>query len=820
MIRSSSRCASVRKLLKRGRDRVEQPRRAREHTEPCPACAQTSSQRRQITTRALRPAAASTIQSWHVIHQTPVAIGLAREPPRRTQLSSALEPRPSSSSSSSSDGDQSSTTHSLADYDPENSSSSRHNAAAGDQSPEAQLPPAEQDPLASTSELDMATDFWAQLVKPDNPTREDVDFLKPRRILIPEASSPPSHRTVYNKVWTSALARLDHAFNKSQIATLVTDTLQLNLQDVRLRTDVKRSKRWSNSKALSKWSKKDLCIAIMVLHWNMVDPQMIPPPGISSQVADSIQLSDRTLFLLLEPKANTLVHLTKRFGVKLSFSQEPSTGVLMLNFRGGEQAVENAKTEVELLAEKCVQKELQLPRAATDLRPEVYQAVSRTTKTYLEPSSKPNVISATSTQQRNVDQAELMLASAFADDAAANYTSVFASVPSSFTSLEYALSPLATTCPPIFPASSAPMFARVRQVSRLSEQMDGPDSTGTTKTSVDDIAEWTNKMRIGSTEHGHIFTSASSSLPSSSLWTILSSLLRPFQKELDMVKDVKFDLEAQFGHVAWPLFSRRSSINATTLGPSLDGAWDLNSFKSWKQGAGRDVKSVFLPSPPVGFLASTGLLQRTALPNPFDFLTNASTSPVDLDSKPSFESSLFRRIVYKPRAADVDCLERIEVKTDEEGAWQADRIKQSTVQVMVPTGSSDFQVTLSCRVPLEPTDLPDTSYNSNIPRTISLDGQEYVQSSDYLTRLTTIHPARAQKSSTLGDKDDFVSRVEASHDRRGQSVRSTPLSRTTVHSVGLDRTVGADEVRRGDIVNKLIEVVEKKALTHGVGQMA
>ncbi|KAM0788697.1 hypothetical protein ACM66B_002794 [Microbotryomycetes sp. NB124-2] len=838
MIRSSSRSLSRRRASRLVQDHVQPQHSAptRPDQLACPACRGLPSSQRSLTNNAPSLRATAPKKTPNILQrQAPATVIPLAGQQRRAQHASALEPRPSlqrdhKDEQTSSTNDTTSTSEWSSLQDANDQLSNVRTSEPGASTSSSSSPPAPQvdhdDNSSRAAQVESAIDFWAQLVKPDNPTREDVDFLKPRRIVIPDASSPPSHRTVYSKVWASALSRIDHAFNKRQLATLVTDTLRLNLQDVRLRTDVKRTKRWSNSKVLSKWSKKDLCIAIMVLHWDMVDPEVIPPPGTSSQVVDSVQVSDRTLFLLLEPRANTLATLMKRFGVKLSFTREPSTGVLMLNFKGGEAAVEQAKTEVELLAEKSVQRELQLPRDATELRPEVYQAVSRTTKTYLEPGSKPDVIAATSTQQRNVDQAELMLATAFADDAAAKYTSVFASVPSSFTSLEYALSPMTPTCPPVFPANSAPMFARVRQVSRLSEQQSDRGSTTTNPdesaltTSVDDIAQWTDKMRIGSTDQTHIYTSASSSLPSSSMSTVLSSLLRPFSKELDMVTDVEFDLEARFGHVAWPLYSRRSAINATTLGPSLDGAWDLDTFKSWKQGAGRDVKSVFLPSPPVGFLASTGLLQRSMLPNPLEFLTNPTATGLDLDKKPSFESESYRQIVFKPRGgarggpSDVDCLERIEVKCGGDGMWQGNRVKQSTVQVMIPTGACDFQLTLSCHVPLDAADLPDTNYNSNVPRTITLEGQEYVMSSDYLTRLTTISPPRQHESSNF----EFVSRVESSHDRRGQTTRSTVLSRITTHSIGLDRKVGKDELESGALVKRLVETVEKKALRKWVGR--
>lgn len=99
--------------------------------------------------------------------------------------------------------------------------------------------------------------------------------------------------------------------------------------------------------------------------------------------------------------------LGKQLGIKLSFSRDPKTQVLSLVMHGSKDSVAQGRSEVEGLAEVSADKNpavlvatltfrptpfqsshqsiFELPSAATTLRPEVYQHVSRLTKTFLEP---------------------------------------------------------------------------------------------------------------------------------------------------------------------------------------------------------------------------------------------------------------------------------------------------------------------------------------------------------------------------------------------------------------------------------------------------
>ncbi|KAK4056535.1 hypothetical protein OIO90_002382 [Microbotryomycetes sp. JL221] len=789
--------SSSTKLTRLVRDQFRQSNRFTRSSSPCPACFA----QRQTRARTSSSARSFTTSSYHQ-HTSPIESAPTQEHtdhPRTTSTSRQLDSKSSFTST------RATFNHNDINGRPHIDSSSStidtidRQLAIHDDSPSLD---------SGLSGSALTQDLLSSVIGPssshstEQPTLQDVDNLKPRRMFVPQATSPPSHRTIYQKQWQASLSRLDHAFTKQQLSTIVNDLLGLNLNDPRLKTHVKRNKRGSFSNSttlLSKINKKDLCLAIMVLHWNLIDPQVIPPLGLGSQVSDSVQLSDRTLFLLLEPKANVLANLTKRFGVKLSFTREPTTSRLMLNFRGGELAVQSAKTEIEVLTEKSLQQDLQLPRPATELRPEIYQTISRLAKTFLEPGPRPDVITATSTQQRNLDQTQQLLSTAFADHASSLQTSVFVSVPSSFTSLEYSMSPLTPTTKPVFPNNSCSTFSRLKLVSRLSEQQQDEQEQNQTK--LDEMLTWSNKMGMKNSfmSRSHMFTPLKSNVESTNQ-SILKTLILPFQEE-ELNKTIKqqqqqtqltnkFELSVQFGHVVWPLFSK-PNLNSTTLGPTLDGAWELNSFQHWKQGAGRDVKSVFLPSPPVGFLSSTGVLERSIEPNPFDFLTGLSTHSINLNQKPKFNSKEFRKIIFKPivtkRNNDFQSLERIEFQIRQDGKFDVIRLKQSMVHLMVPTGSCDLMLNLTCRDKLEELDLPDIDYDSNLPKSININGTIYNQSSDYLTRTTTIIPPLSNEESN--STKELIYEIESNQDKRGQFGKSEILSRSTHHFIKFENQI-------------------------------
>lgn len=123
------------------------------------------------------------------------------------------------------------------------------------------------------------------------PTSSDLDSLAPRNFNILDASSPESHRIIYAKKWNSSFARLDSAFTKRQLLVLVDspqpEGLGLNLLDPRYKASVKgkKNKHWKPKKA-TQMTKRELGHAIMVLHWEMPNPETLPTPRKGPQKVD------------------------------------------------------------------------------------------------------------------------------------------------------------------------------------------------------------------------------------------------------------------------------------------------------------------------------------------------------------------------------------------------------------------------------------------------------------------------------------------------------------------------------------------------------
>lgn len=142
----------------------------------------------------------------------------------------------------------------------------------------ASTPAPKSDPLTLQTLLRPSTPSGA-------PTLSDLDSLRPKPFNMPVASSPTSHRIIYNKIWTRAHSRLDSAFKKIQLMALVS---QLDLNDKAYRDGIKGKKqKWWKPKKVTQMSKRDLCHAIMVLRWGMKDPDTLPTPRVGPQIVDS-----------------------------------------------------------------------------------------------------------------------------------------------------------------------------------------------------------------------------------------------------------------------------------------------------------------------------------------------------------------------------------------------------------------------------------------------------------------------------------------------------------------------------------------------------
>ncbi|GAA5928026.1 uncharacterized protein JCM15063_006061 [Sporobolomyces koalae] len=555
------------------------------------------------------------------------------------------------------------------------------------------------------------------------PTVVDLEALAPRRFNIPSVTSPDSHRTIYARVWDTTRNKVNRAFSKSQLVELIsrpTDEggLGIDVTDaqvatrLKLGTPGKKSKLWK-PKRLDQMSKRELIHTILIAEWKFVHPDVVPSAHRGPSVSKAIPLSDRILFLLLSPNCPVIAKITRHLGIKVSFSRHPKTQVLSLVLKGSESTVAAARAEVESIDEIGARKEIQLPRPATSLRPEVYQTISRLAKTYLEPGSHPNTLSASAMEPKSLVRSERLLAAAFASDKIRQSTRQFVSAPTSLGTVQYSMYPFQPlSIPAALESGSTSTYARLKALSNV-----GTDQH--------ELQRWSEKMRLDHkvTRIPILFDSAKNLKQSSMPTTVFEALFEPFSRQqgsedsTTTANQQKFELRAQVGHVLFPLYKQGGSRGETVVGPILDGKFGWEKWVEWSQ-AKRRNESIFVPSAPQRFLDSTGVtcpLPTTHSPfaslfAPLESFSNAQgpVSPeqqTDLASHPTFASSSFRRFVYypvEPRTLESDVAERLElvISTGRDAFGQRQSqasftsIRETQVDVLVPTGQNDLRFNL------------------------------------------------------------------------------------------------------------------------------
>ncbi|ORY91711.1 hypothetical protein BCR35DRAFT_298996 [Leucosporidium creatinivorum] len=214
----------------------------------------------------------------------------------------------------------------------------------------------------------------------------------------------------------------------------------------------------------------------------------------------------------------------------------------------------------------------------------------------------------------------------------------------------------------------------------------------------------------------------------------------------------EWDLKASFGHVLWPLYSRPGG-----MGPVLEGEWGLEELLEWrgreKKGAG--ARGVWCGSPPSNFLSTTGVLTPTTpTTSPFSALLSPSSPPSPLSeahritsTSPVLDNTGFRRLVYLP--VELPSAEgeggRAEKRVEIEfaGGWEVKRrceVREMKVEVVVPSGASDLQFTLTKRKNLPESAMPDfpTTNSTDPPLHLTINSTPYILSTDYWIRRTIV----------------------------------------------------------------------------------
>ncbi|GAA5911453.1 hypothetical protein JCM5296_004738 [Sporobolomyces johnsonii] len=610
------------------------------------------------------------------------------------------------------------------------------------------------------------------------PTLDDLFALRPRRFVIPSPDAPESHRIIYRKAWEVSYARLDRAFNKRQLQFFCGPrglNLDLTDPDNKLKDGTTGKKyKWWKPKRLDQMNKRELIHSILILKYGMRHPETVPNPNKGPRATEAVPLSDRTLFLILSPSSPVIPKLVRQLGIELSFRRDPKTQVLSLVLKGSAAMVAEAKAEIESADETCKRREFELPKPATTLRPEVYQAVSRVAKAYLEPGPEPNILVASAIENHSLLKTERLLASAFARESEQSSTALFASLPTNLETLRYSLFPHKPLhAPSPLSSGATPHFARVKSLSLSPSPVTGQvDAGGDAEHQAQlELLAWSERMRLERTSRVALRLpggGAAGTLVKSSS-SILAALRAPFKA--DEAAGATVEIRARFGHVVWPLYREGDE----GLGPILPGKWGFDQFARWVDKMEGKVRNVFVPSPPNGFLHSTGVL--TPLPsNSTSFASLLSplpsVSPEQLASErlsavlssPSLVSTEVRRLVYRPmtppKAGELERKLEVEYEVTGHGGEGArvvaswvNEVRENRVEVMVPTGVEDAQFSMVIKKDLESHEQPEAltvdALSKDRPAPVLTYASEpYFLDSNHLVRRTTITPPRASASFT------------------------------------------------------------------------
>ncbi|GAA5906680.1 hypothetical protein JCM6882_008094 [Rhodosporidiobolus microsporus] len=470
-----------------------------------------------------------------------------------------------------------------------------------------------------------------------HPQLDDLFALRPaKRVRVPTAESPDSHRLVYSRAWEAAMGRLTRAFTKQQLLRLAgPDGLEVDVgrPEMRTATPGRKGKNWK-SKKLVMMSKNELAQAILIVEFGLVHPDTVALNAKTGpQASEILTLSNRTLFLLLSPNSPTIPNIARKLGVKTSFRRDPATGLIQLLLKGNQKSMDAAKEEVQMVDElKTVEHEvLPLPCPPTVLRPEVYQSISRATKVFLEaaPSSPPpdssssqppptHSLSASALSPPSLLAASRLLHSAFTAHSHTLSTALAASLPSADThpttlalglATRYAMTPVQPlVAPEAVRSGAATAFARVKALSVAA----APGGRGVSRSAFaamlehapapapvdepsppaglagEDLAAWRDKMRLSSSSSSSSASSAPSmtrtgiSAPASfsnSAYKvgetgILGLLKAPFTATGGEAEKTKVEVKARFGFVGWPLYPSASLPGGQSPSPPSGAAGD------------------------------------------------------------------------------------------------------------------------------------------------------------------------------------------------------------------------------------------------------
>lgn len=146
--------------------------------------------------------------------------------------------------------------------------------------------------------------------------------------------------------------------------------------------------------------------------------------------------------------------------------------------------------------------------------------------------------------------------------------------------------------PPFITGGATSSLARIQAIAR-------PQSADASSNSspMDDLLSWSGKMGFDAMERVPLDLGPSGAGGAlgrarvSGQETVIGALRAGF-KDADVAGEGEWEVRGKFGSVVWPLYAGGDGA----LGPKLDGEWDFEDLLRWREGKGKESRTIFLPS--------------------------------------------------------------------------------------------------------------------------------------------------------------------------------------------------------------------------------
>ncbi|KAM0746569.1 hypothetical protein T439DRAFT_383987 [Meredithblackwellia eburnea MCA 4105] len=610
---------------------------------------------------------------------------------------------------------------------------------------------------------------------PDTPPQiSDLARLRPTKFFVPVANSKPSQRIVYANVWKTAAEILGHSFSKNQLVDLLGPKgLQIDPLDPETKDELKElmrrakaKKQWA-PKRLTDFSKDELVRLIMVKEWKMVDPALLPGKDMK-QVKTVVPITEKQFFLILAPYSLVLKKFAKVLAVKYSFNRDLDSSQIYVTLQGNEQAVMNAKQLLADVEKTASRRVIELPGVVETLESSVYREISRLTQVYIEPASELTRLSLSSVSKASIMQAQNLIRGAFLLRSQQAQIPLFVDssesdvITGASTSTLLALTPTTSTYQlpytrpsPTFPLSNF----RLQRVSNSQDvRLDIPAETSPHLESAKQYLSWSLEQELSEGEgktKGNpwsifdpvagpgVSNGDTSPEKSTEPWagrSVVDALGQSWQAENAGEAGTPLNLKATFGQFLW------------TSRDAVPKPVDLKSLTSSGQTIEGAKQGFFTHTSPANFFDQTGVLHSPVEAWQPGWTDESERLPEVIDNISTFSSKSLRRITFMSTS---DPLEEMVVEVEfaghdmkgkkEEVFRSLNKVKRSVVNVAVPNGGSDTQLSLTQSCPVDFGELghglrKKEFISGALTLTLLSDPLKYILKSDHFVRQTIISP--------------------------------------------------------------------------------